>query len=388
LRPRVGIALAGGGPEGAIYEIGALRALDEAIDGLDLNDLDLYVGVSAGAFIGACLANGLTPAQMCRAIVKHEPGEHPFVPSTFFTPAVGELWRRGSRLPAVLVEALWDFARSPGDPSLLEALTRTARALPVGIFDNEPIRRYLETIYNLPGRSDDFRRLRRRLVVVAADLESGRSVRFGGPGFAHVPISTAVQASTALPGIYPPVEIDGRFYVDGVLRKTLHASVALAAGVELLLCLNPLVPLDTGRSAGRKRRRLLDHGLPSVLSQTFRTLIHSRFELSFAEYARRYPGADVLLFEAGRRDETMFFTNIFSFSARRTIAEHAYRVTRRELWRRRREIDPVLRRHGASLRLDVLADRRRNLWRGVGVAGRLEATLDRLERHVESVARS
>ena len=41
-----------------------------------------------------------------------------------------------------------------------------------------------------------------------------------------MPIALAVQASTALPGLYPPVEIDGRFYVDGVLHKTVHASVA------------------------------------------------------------------------------------------------------------------------------------------------------------------
>lgn len=59
------MALAGGGPEGAIYEIGALRALDEVLVGVDLNDLDIYVGVSAGAFIGACLANQLSTEQMC-----------------------------------------------------------------------------------------------------------------------------------------------------------------------------------------------------------------------------------------------------------------------------------------------------------------------------------
>jgi predicted acylesterase/phospholipase RssA len=376
---RVALALAGGGPEGAIYEIGALRALEEGIEGLDLNALDLYVGVSAGAFIGACLANGLTPAQMCRAIVKHEPGEHPFVPATFFTPALGELARRGARLPALLLTALRDAARRPGDPSLVESLLRTARTLPVGIFDNEPIRDYLETIYNLPGRSDDFRRLRRRLIVVATDLESGRSARFGGPGLEHVPISRAVQASTALPGLYPPVEIDGRHYVDGVLRKTLHASVALEAGVDLLFCVNPLVPLESRNGSGR----VIDHGLPSVLSQTFRTLIHSRFELSFADYARRYRGSDVLLFEAARDDEVMFFTNIFSFSARRAIAEHAYRVTRQDLWRRRRALAPVLARHGLRLRVEHLG-RERDLWRGVGLAGRLEAALDRLERHLDA----
>lgn len=64
---KVGLALAGGGPEGSIYEIGAIRALDEALEGLDFNRLPVYVGVSAGAFIAACLANGLTSDQMCRA---------------------------------------------------------------------------------------------------------------------------------------------------------------------------------------------------------------------------------------------------------------------------------------------------------------------------------
>src|SRR3990170_751057 len=88
---RIGLALAGGGPEGAIYEIGALRALDEALEGIDLNALDIYIGVSAGSFIAANLANQLTTAQMCRALVKHEPGEHPFIPENFFTPAFKEL---------------------------------------------------------------------------------------------------------------------------------------------------------------------------------------------------------------------------------------------------------------------------------------------------------
>ena len=93
---KVGLALAGGGPEGSIYEIGAVRALDEALDGIDFNDLHLYVGVSAGAFIASCLVNNLSTAQMCRAIIKHEPGEHPFVPETFMSPAVGEFVRENA----------------------------------------------------------------------------------------------------------------------------------------------------------------------------------------------------------------------------------------------------------------------------------------------------
>ena len=66
---QIGLALAGGGPEGAVYEIGVLRALDEALDGLDFNAVPVTVGVSAGAFIGASLANGITTAQLVRSVV-------------------------------------------------------------------------------------------------------------------------------------------------------------------------------------------------------------------------------------------------------------------------------------------------------------------------------
>ena len=60
--PRIGLAIAGGGPIGAMYELGALRALDEACDGLDLTRLDCYVGVSSGAFFAAGLANRMDTA--------------------------------------------------------------------------------------------------------------------------------------------------------------------------------------------------------------------------------------------------------------------------------------------------------------------------------------
>ncbi len=367
---KVGLALAGGGPEGAIYEIGALRALDEALDGLDLNDLDVYVGVSAGAFICANLANRLTPTQMARAIVKAEPGEHPFVAETFFTPAIGELLRRSTRVPRLLVDSLWEFARHPTDRRLIESLTRLARALPVGVFDNEPIREYLEKIYSIKGRSDDFRKLRHRLVVVAADLESGHAVRFGEPGYDDVPISRAVQASAALPGLYPPVEIGGRHYVDGVLLKTLHASAALDAGADLVLCVNPIVPVDMVRAVAEgsyPQGHLVNSGLPAVMSQTFRTLIHSRMAMGMAAYARKYEGAEVVLLEPRRDDYRMFFTNIFSFSGRRTVAAHAYQATRQELLQRQDELIPLLARHGIRLRVDVLEDTTRDLWSGVGL---------------------
>ena len=397
--PRIGLALAGGGPEGAIYEIGALRALDEALDGLDLNDLYIYVGVSAGAFIGANLVNNLTTAQMCRAIVSHEPGEHPFVPETFLTPALGEIARSGKAVPRLFAESIWQWITHRRDLTLMESLTRLSEALPVGIFDNRPIRDYLHKIYNMKGRTDDFRRLGKRFVVVAADLDSGQAVRFGEPGMDHIPISLAVAASSALPGLYSPVEIDGRHYVDGVLLKTLHASVALEKGADLVICVNPIVPVDTVGTveAGLMRRgKLLDHGLPSVMSQTFRTMIHSRLEVGMAAYEAKFKNSDVVLFEPHADDYLMFFTNIFSFSERRSVCEHAYHAVRRDLLARYDELAPLFARHGLTLRRDVL-ETTRSLWDGVygerprrlpaasgsAVARRLDDALSRLERLLE-----
>ena len=193
-KAKIGLALAGGGPEGAIYEIGALRALDESLDGIDFNDLHVYVGVSAGSFIAACLVNNLTTRQMCRAILSHEPGEHPFAPEVFFKPAVGEWARRGLMTPRLLFEAIQDYIVHPDELSLVESLTRLARALPVGVFDNEPIRAYLEKIYSVKDRTNDFRKLDKHLIVVGSDLDSGHAVRFGEGELADVPISVAVRA--------------------------------------------------------------------------------------------------------------------------------------------------------------------------------------------------
>ena len=371
---KIGLALAAGAPEGAIYEIGALRAIDEALDGLDLNHLFLYVGVSAGAFLCANLANDLTTAQMCRAIVSQEPGEHPFTPETFFTPALGTLGRSVLKVPGLLGRSLWDYATHLRGRSLLGSLTEVSRALPIGVFDNEPIRAYLEKIYSMKDRTDDFRRLGKRLVVVATDLDSGQSARFGEPGLDHVPISVAVQASSALPGLYSPVEIEGRHYVDGVLLKTLHASVALEAGAELLLCINPIVPVDTVRAVeqGQMRsRKLLDRGLPTVLSQTFRTLVRSRLEVGMAAYERKFKDRDVVLLEPKRDDYKMFFTNIFGLSERRAVCEHAYQSTRQTLLARYDELAPIFARHGVTLRRDVLEEPRL-LWEQVGLERKLE----------------
>ena len=359
-----GVALAGGGPLGAVYEIGALAALDEALRGFHLNDCSVYVGVSSGSFIAAGLANGLTPRDMHWMFIESETAQDPFEPDILLRPAVGEYGGRLATVPALVMTALHEYLQHPCSRGFVESFQRLGRALPTGIFDNAGIGKYLTKLFAASGRTNDFRKLEHKLFIVATDLDSGQVAPFGAPGWDHVPIAKAVQASAALPGLFPPVMIDGRWYVDGVMKKTLHASLALREGARLLLCINPLVPFTANtkaRSGRGKRFAVVDGGLPLVLSQTFRAIIHSRMEVGMSRYAKEFPKADVVLLEPGRDDAEMFFTNVFSYADRRRLCEHAYQQTRAQLRRRYDELTPILARHGVTIDRAVLDDRSRTL---------------------------
>jgi predicted acylesterase/phospholipase RssA len=400
---RIGLALAGGGPLGAVYEIGALCALEESVTGLDLNAMDGYVGVSAGSFLAAGLANGLTAQQLCAAFIDGDPRHPDHIPAAMFTRlAFGEIAARLAALPRLAGQAGWQALL--GRP-WLTALESLGRALPTGLFSHAPIEARLASLLSAPGRSDDFRALAavrgRRLVIVATDLDSGEAVPFGQPGFDHVPISRAVAASAALPGLFPPVAVDGRWCVDGALKKTLHASVLLDEGVELVLCLNPLVPFDATHSQRHRVLaageapipRIVDGGLPVVLSQTFRSLIHSRLELGLKGYGASHPRADLLLFEPDHRDPALFLANVFAYGQRRALAEHAYQATRADLRKRRSSLRPLLARHGLALADAALDDPfrrllRRRRSRPAALGSEATRTLQRLDEVLHDLARA
>lgn len=374
---RIGLALAGGGPLGGMYEIGAVMALQDAIEGLDMAALDCYVGVSAGAIIGACLANGMSPNTLNELLVndEHELGLNS---ATFFKPAWGEFARSAVLLPALSVREVRRCMFGKRRRSWGEAAGSISQALPVGLFDNAPVDRYLRRVFAVEGRSNDFRDLGGKLFVVAADINSGEAVAFGKPGWQDVPVSRAVQASTALPGLYRPVTIRERQFVDGALRKTLHASVALEQGVDLLFCVNPLIAFDA--VADGRGINLVHGGMPMVLEQTFRALIHSRMEVGMAKYRSDFPDSTVVLFEPHRSDSHMFFENVFSFANRRDVVAHAYRATMADIAGRGEAFAEGLARHGLTIREEVVqaASHAGEQPRQGSPADRLEQTLDQL----------
>ncbi|MCM2340150.1 patatin-like phospholipase family protein [Rhodoferax sp.] len=387
--PKIALALAGGGPLGAIYEIGALCALQESLQGIDFNRLQHYVGVSAGSFIAAGLANGVTPQQLFSVFIEDRKQQaEAFDPAWLLRPAFGEFFARSLLLPGLLLAGAWQGTL--GRKSLMRALEHLSPSLPTGIFSNAKVEVELERLFSRPGRSNDFRQLKSRLTLVATHLDSCQPVAFGRPGWDHVPISRAVQASAALPGLFPPVEIDGQHFVDGALLKTMHASIALDEGVDLMLCINPLVPFDASvRQAATDAAappwaapepipRIADGGLPAVLSQTFRSIIHSRLVLGLKSYEQAYPNTDMVLIEPDHRDPELYLANTFSYSQRRHLAEHAYQQTRQLLRSRQTGLSTRLGYHGISLNHAVLDDTSRHLCRPRRDPSRISHALTRL----------
>ncbi len=383
-RSKVALVCAGGGVTGAVYEIGCLRALAELVD-RDLTDLDLYVGISGGAFVASLLAAGVDPREMYEEAVS--PGRGPLgaTPAPIFRLAPGEFVRRAARAPGVLAQALRTSLTGEGR-DWSDLVWPLFELLPPGLMDTSGIQEYLQRVFRARLQGDRFADLPRELNVVAVDLDSGAAVPFGRRGHRDVPVSRAVQASTALPGLYRPVRIKGRDYVDGGVRKTAHINLAIRSGAQLVICINPIVPYLNDTTRGALRGHLSNRGITWVLDQVMRIMLHGRMEYGMERYRREHPEVDILLIQPTRDDMRMFGYNIMRTSARRVVAEHGYRTAlayfRRHAARQRR----LFARHGITLRDPRLAPphppaprpQRTALARALdGALDRLEATLSR-----------
>ena len=330
---------------GALWEIGALRALDELLDRSVL-DLDLYVGVSGGAFVSALLAAGVPPREMYEEAVARPRGR---VVPPLFRLGLDEVFARSRQAPGVLFRAL--VAALPGGGgSLSDAALSLFELLPAGLLDSSGVRESVAEILRRRGVADEFAALARPLRVVAVDLDRGEAVAFGARGRRGVPVSRAVQASAALPGLYRPVRIDGRDYVDGGVKKTAHVNLAIGEGARLVLCINPMVPLRNDGAHRPLPGPLSGRGVAYVLDQALRIMLHGRMQYGLERYRAEHPEVDILLLEPDPEDLRMFRYNILRYGARRVVAELGYRATRQAFRRRRPAYTRMLARHGIGLR--------------------------------------
>lgn len=346
-KSKLALVCAGGGVTGAVYEIGCLRALEELLD-RSMLDFDSYVGVSGGAFVASLLASGVSPRELYDAVTADT--GHPLgIPEApLFRLGWPDFLRSGKKAPRVLREALAGLLK--GDRrSLSDAALSLFEVLPAGLLDNSGVREWIARVYRERGLRDRFDELRKELFVVGVDLDSGEATAFGEPGHREVPVSLAVQASTALPGLYRPVRIGRRDYVDGGVKKTAHINLAIAHGADLVVCINPIVPI-LNNPGGPLHGRLSEKGVTYVLDQVFRIMLHGRMEYGLERYEREHPEVDILLIEPTRDDMRMFSYNIMRYGARRIVAEHGYRSALASLRAHRLPHTRMLRRHGIRMR--------------------------------------
>src|SRR5436305_4792972 len=328
---RSALVLGGGGFTGGVYEIGALRALDLLSVNRTVNQFDVYVGTSAGAFVAGAVANGITPEEMMRVIAQQVPTPFPDARvSALLHPNYRELVTKGVLMPLRLVQAVRGLFRDLGSVSAVDLVVGLAEALPSGLYTGDGLERYVRTILSGPDRTDDFRLLRNELYLAATDLDTCERIVFGAEGWDDVPISTAVRASSALPMIYKPVKVKDRELVDGGIVSTTNVDIAVEAGAKFVVVVNPLVPFvndfekQIPTPTGPRARRVSDMGFPQIGYQAFKLLAYQRLHEIAQRWEERYPGVDIILIEPEPNDELMFQTSILNYSSRVAYARHGF----------------------------------------------------------------
>jgi hypothetical protein len=146
------------------------------------------------------------------------------------------------------------------------------------------------------------------------------------------------------------VRIGSRDYVDGGVKKTAHINLAIRHGADLVICINPIVPILNQAAGGRFKGHLSNHGVAHVLDQALRIMLHGRMEYGLERYRAEHPEVDILLIEPGRDDTQMFAYNIMRYSARRVVAEHGYRSVRAFFRDHHRRYRRLLGRHQLRLK--------------------------------------
>jgi predicted acylesterase/phospholipase RssA len=355
-RSKTALVLGGGGFTGGVYEIGALRAFDLLAVNRTVNEFDLYVGTSAGSFVAAMLANGVTPEEMMRVLNKR-------LPSSIKDPDLGTMMRPNYRgfaqkavvFPLRVIGLTQHLARRIGQFSLIDVGVGLAEGLPSGLYTGRGLDKYVDEVLSDPDRTNDFRLLERELYLTATDLDTCERVILGEGEWSDVPISKAVECSTALPVVYEPVDLKGRQLIDGGIRSTTNVDIAVERGAKFIVVVNPLVPFVNDFSKqiptifGTRVRRVSDMGLPAIGNQAFKLMAHARLHQAMISWQEKYPGVDIILIEPEPNDELMFGTSILDYSSRLQIARHGFESVTVSLAKDYRRYKEVAERHGIKI---------------------------------------
>lgn len=214
-RPRIGLVLSGGGARGMAH-IGVIKVLEEM-----RIPVDVITGTSMGAIVGGLYAAGLSPAELEELVTsvewneafrdKPDPSEQPF------------------RRKQDTLQYQIDFELGYKNGQL---------TIPLGLVQGQNLNHILNATLMHKATVKDFDRLHIPFRAVATDIETGNPVVIG-----RGELATALRASMSIPGVFAPVEMDGKMLVDGGIANNLPIDVARALGAEVVICVDIGTPL-------------------------------------------------------------------------------------------------------------------------------------------------
>ncbi len=385
---KIALVLAGGAISGGAFKIGGLIALNSLLTNRSVNDFDIYVGISAGAFLAAPMAAGVGPEELLRSIDGRSDTISQFSPMQFYRPNIREFIKKPMMLgrdalgvlPGLSLATLRVFGRnrskmihltrqfvqSPSwqnaeqlvtpvlrDVSRRSGLQTGLSYLPSGLFDNSGIEEFIRTNFERNGIPNHFKLLKLEkgtdLYVGATNLNTAEAVVFGHDEDSTVTISQAVQASTAIPGFFRPPRFHGNDYIDAGVRKTANISQAVQKGAQLIIAYNPFRPYVNYNADQllNDQRSLSDLGILTVINQAFRTLLHTRLMLGIEKLQldQDFHG-DVILLEPSEDDLDFFDVNPLAFWRRAESAFYGYVSVKEAVERHYPRIDSILQRYG------------------------------------------
>ncbi|MGI9185715.1 MAG: patatin-like phospholipase family protein [Solirubrobacteraceae bacterium] len=232
-----GLILGGGGVTGIAWELGLLMGLADA--GVELWSADVVVGTSAGSVVGAQITGSTSLTELYQRQLEPPSAELParltardqLAYAIAFVASRGDLSAFGRRLGAWSIQA----ADAGGLPTVGQRLAVIESRLPSSDWPERDLR------------------------VTVVDAHTGEFRIITGPD--GVALADAVAASCAVPGVFPPIPIEGRLYVDGGVRSSANADVARGCSKVVVLA-----PLVRGFGAARSPQRQVDRlGVPSVV---------------------------------------------------------------------------------------------------------------------------
>ena len=217
VRPRLGLVLSGGGARGAAH-VGVLKVLEEIHV-----PVDLIAGASMGSIVGGLYATGMSPQEMEDALATMD-WEGSFEDKV---PRFDRPFRRKFDEASFLTKVTFGFEKG-------------RVAFPTGLVQGQKLNFILRQLTLPSALVDDFDKLNIPYRAIATDVASGERIILKNGNIAE-----AMRASMAFPGLFAPVEMDGRLLVDGGVTENFPVETARKAGAEVLVAVNIGTPPAT-----------------------------------------------------------------------------------------------------------------------------------------------